>query len=79
MPHLVIPLQVVDLWNAPGAGQAFSTEAEREAEAQRLVAEEAQRPFDLRQGPLLRVTLLQLGEEEYILLLYLETKRKNTG
>src|SRR5205807_1086461 len=41
----------------------------REAESQRLIAEEAQRPFDLEQGPLFRAQLLRLGDEEHILLL----------
>jgi amino acid adenylation domain-containing protein len=42
--------------------------SEREAGAKRLATEEAQRPFDLAQGPLLRVTLLRLGAEEHIAL-----------
>jgi len=54
-------LQAVDLQDLPAA--------EREAGALQLVTEEVQRPFDLAQGPLLRVTLLRLGQEEYILLL----------
>ena len=41
---------------------------EREAEVRRLAAEEAQRPFDLARGPLLRVCLLKLGEEDHGLL-----------
>jgi len=41
----------------------------REAEAQRLAQEEAHRPFDLAQGPLLRVRLLRLQEDEHICLL----------
>ena len=44
-------------------------ESEREAEVGRLAIEEAQRPFDLARGPLLRVTLLRLGEEEHVGLL----------
>jgi amino acid adenylation domain-containing protein len=44
-------------------------EAEREAEALRLAAEEAQRPFDLSRGPLLRASLLRLGEREHVVLL----------
>ena len=44
-------------------------EAEREAEVQRQATEEAQRSFDLAKGPLLRITLLRLGEEEHVLLL----------
>jgi amino acid adenylation domain-containing protein len=43
-------------------------ESEREAELQRLITQEAQRPFDLSQGPLLRVTLLRLAEDEHVLL-----------
>ncbi len=39
---------------------------ERETEAQRLAKEDAQRPFDLARGPLLRATLLRLSEDEHI-------------
>ena len=42
---------------------------QREAEVERLLVEEFQRPFDLSQGPLLRATLLQLDDKEHILLL----------
>nr|BDT34839.1 non-ribosomal peptide synthetase [Myxococcus sp. MH1] len=58
-PQVTLPLSVVDL-------RALPT---REAEATRLAREEALRPFDLTKGPLLRTTLLQLGEQEHILLL----------
>ncbi|HEV2761388.1 MAG TPA: amino acid adenylation domain-containing protein, partial [Pyrinomonadaceae bacterium] len=44
-------------------------EGEREAGARRLAAEEASRPFDLSAGPLLRVRLLRVSEEEHMLLL----------
>ncbi|MFL6335978.1 MAG: amino acid adenylation domain-containing protein [Pyrinomonadaceae bacterium] len=44
------------------------TREEREAEARRLAVEEAQRPFDLAAGPLLRASLLRLYEEEHTLL-----------
>ena len=37
--------------------------------AQRLITEKTGRPFDLARGPLVRVTLLRLGDEDYILLL----------
>ncbi len=57
--NLLLP--VTDLSELP--------ESERETRAQRLVAEEAGRPFDLAQGPLLRTGLLRLGEDEHILLL----------
>jgi amino acid adenylation domain-containing protein len=45
------------------------SEAERDTQVQRLVIEEAQRPFNLTQGSLLRATLLQLGDTEYLLVL----------
>ncbi|MCA1612743.1 MAG: amino acid adenylation domain-containing protein [Acidobacteria bacterium] len=56
-------LPVVDLSDLP--------EAAREAEARRLAAEEAWRPFDLRRGPVMRAGLLRLGAEEHVLLLTL--------
>ena len=43
--------------------------ADRETEVQRYINEEAQRPFDLTQLPLLRVTLLRLSEDEHVLIL----------
>ncbi len=58
---LSVGLPIVDLSQLP--------EREREAEAQRRVLEEAQRPFDLQSGPLLRTGLLRLGEKEHVLLL----------
>ncbi|MCC5658371.1 amino acid adenylation domain-containing protein [Nostoc sp. XA010] len=42
---------------------------QREAEAQRIALEEAQHLFNLAQGPLIRATLLQLDETEYVFLL----------
>ena len=41
---------------------------QRQAEVTRLTMDDAQRPFDLAQGPLLRTTLLQLSDQEYRLL-----------
>jgi len=43
--------------------------AEREHEVQRLAHQDALRPFDLSNGPLLRATLLILAEREHALLL----------
>lgn len=40
-----------------------------ETEARRFVGESAQRPFDLANGPLLRVTLLKLGAETHWLMI----------
>src|SRR5438128_3592537 len=44
-------------------------EQPRELEAMRLADVEAQRPFDLSTGPLLRVSLLRLDQQAYVLLL----------
>ncbi|WP_437646498.1 amino acid adenylation domain-containing protein [Sorangium sp. So ce362] len=46
-------------------------EESREAEALRLLEEQARRPFDLRRGPLLRIALARLGEREHLLLVVL--------
>ncbi|MEG3990487.1 amino acid adenylation domain-containing protein [Microcoleus sp. S28C3] len=43
--------------------------AERETEALRLATLEAKQPFNLAQGPLVRGTLMQLGETDYRLFL----------
>ena len=58
-PSVYIPLPVVDL----------SEFTEREKEAQQLAAAEAQTPFDLKTGPLVRAQLLRLAAEDHILLL----------
>jgi amino acid adenylation domain-containing protein/non-ribosomal peptide synthase protein (TIGR01720 family) len=47
----------------------YLPDTEREVVAQKQAIEEIQRPFDLERGPLLRTTLLRLGEEEFILVL----------
>ena len=44
-------------------------EDDRRKKANRITTEEAQRPFDLSIGPLLRVVLLKLGVEEHLLIL----------
>jgi len=59
--HLELPL--VDLRGLPLL--------EREQESQRLAKREAQQPFDLTQAPLLRLTLLQLEAQDYLLLITL--------
>ncbi len=60
-PELIVSLPVTDLQHL--------REEEREAEAVRLATEEAQRPFDLRGGPLVRASLLKLSDEEHVALL----------
>ena len=57
--ELVLELPQVDL---SGMG-----EGEREAEAVRLVQQEAETGFDLKKGPLLRVKLMRLSAEEHVL------------
>ncbi len=61
LPHLNIPLPLIDLQPL--------LEGEREAEAVRLTTQEAQQPFNLAQGPLIRVLLLQLSPTEHVLVL----------
>ena len=56
-----LQINVVDLRNLP--------KESRQTEANRLTAEEAQRSFNLSKDLLLRVTLLQLDDAEYLLML----------
>ena len=56
-----VTLELVDLRDL--------SETSRETEVQRLAVAEARRPFDLAKGPLLRASLLQLHEQEYVGLL----------
>ena len=60
-PTLTIALAMLDLRTLPAS--------EREIEVRRLVTAEARLPFDLSRGPLLRGTLLHLGDEEHVGLL----------
>ncbi|GCE07390.1 non-ribosomal peptide synthetase [Dictyobacter aurantiacus] len=60
-PDVELPLPINDLRDLP--------EAERTAEAYRLACEEAQRPFDIVRGPIVRARLLALGEREHVLVL----------
>src|SRR5206468_7333135 len=56
-----VDLPLVDLRHLPGP--------EREERAVELVNEEARGPFDLSKGPLMRVRLLRLGDEDHVLVL----------
>jgi len=60
-PHTPIQFSRIDL---RGLG-----EAERETEAVRLVSEDVRRPFRLNKDPLLRPTLVRMGDEEHRLFL----------
>jgi hypothetical protein len=60
-PAFNLELPIIPLESLPAA--------HKEAEVLRLAAEEAQQPFDLGCGPLLRTTLLRLAVDTYVLLL----------
>jgi amino acid adenylation domain-containing protein len=60
VPTLALALPAIDL-------SALSSGAGQE-EVRRLAAEQARQPFDLTRPPLLRASLLRLGEREHVLL-----------
>jgi amino acid adenylation domain-containing protein len=62
-PSLTLPLAVVDVSGVP--------EIHRESEARRLAQCEAERPFDLERGPLVRAGAIRLGASDHIVLLTL--------
>ncbi|MGH7844014.1 MAG: AMP-binding protein, partial [Candidatus Binatia bacterium] len=62
LPSLTIQIPVVDLRQVIAVG-------ERGSELRRLCDAEAQLPFELRCGPLLRVTVVRLAEDESMLFL----------
>ncbi|TCP59054.1 amino acid adenylation domain-containing protein [Tumebacillus sp. BK434] len=61
--ELSVPILALDVRHLP--------EGERDEAAQRLALEDAQRPFDLIRGPLVRVTTIQKADEEHLLLITL--------
>lgn len=61
MSHADIVLHSLDLRSCPVPEQL--------AQIQSIATSEAQRPFDLTRGPLLRMLLLRLGQEDYVLLI----------
>ena len=60
-PAAPVRLPLVDLMALP--------EPVREAESRKLAQHEARRLFDLTEGPLLRVSVLRLAEEEHVVLI----------
>jgi len=56
-----LPLRTVDLGDLPADRRA--------AEAERLLVEELERPYDLREGPLTRALLIRLAADDHLLLL----------
>ena len=59
-PTLNLPMPLVDLSNV--------SQAEQQRETRRLIRREGEVPFDLAKGPLIRATLVRLGEQEHLLL-----------
>ncbi|MET8684589.1 condensation domain-containing protein [Streptomyces sp. NPDC004732] len=57
-PRAEVPLPLTDLTALPAA--------ERDEAADRLLAEDLQRPFDLVHGPVVRAALIRLGPREHI-------------
>ncbi|RKH43703.1 non-ribosomal peptide synthetase, partial [Corallococcus llansteffanensis] len=69
--HLGQPTQLIHApgdWTLPVIDLTSLPEAQRNEEARRQAGDEARRPFQLSTGPLLRSTLVRLGEEEHLLL-----------
>ncbi|WP_158617156.1 non-ribosomal peptide synthetase, partial [Corallococcus exercitus] len=58
-PTLAVPLTQVDLTHVPVAA--------REEELSRRARAEAERPFDLEQGPLVRLSLMRMAPEDHLL------------
>ncbi|MGK7942438.1 MAG: amino acid adenylation domain-containing protein [Crocosphaera sp.] len=58
--HTTVNIPLIDLQNL--------TETEQTATVQKLAREDAQKPFDLSQSPLVRTSLLQLSENCHVLL-----------
>jgi amino acid adenylation domain-containing protein len=66
------PMQVIApklTWKLPILNLEHLSGKDWEREVQRLSTEEAKKTFDLAQAPLIRSTLLRLGEEEHVFLL----------
>jgi NRPS condensation-like uncharacterized protein len=63
LPSLEIPVPLVDLQPLPAA--------ERDTEMQRLSSREAQTPFELAVGPLIRAQVIRMGADDHVVLLNL--------
>jgi amino acid adenylation domain-containing protein len=57
----LLPLPVIDLTHLPAS--------EREIRSRELAKQEAERPFDLARGPVIRTSVLQLSADQQLLLL----------
>jgi amino acid adenylation domain-containing protein len=54
--------------DVPVVDFSSSASQERELELKRFIQDEIRRPFNLETGPLMRVSLIRMGEQEHILL-----------
>src|SRR5262249_4243731 len=66
-----MPVQVIDEWEHQTLKLYYLnslTREESEEETRRIAREEAGTGFDLRRGPLLRVKVLKLDEDDHVLL-----------
>ncbi len=59
---MALPLPIIDLTNVASL-------EERRNRAKQLTDQEAERPFDLAHGPLIRTTLIRIKQNDYLLLL----------
>jgi amino acid adenylation domain-containing protein len=69
--QVIAPASSLAAWRLPLIDLAGLPEEARPGELLRLTGAEARSPFDLAVGPLVRATLLHLGEDEHALLLNL--------
>ncbi|MFZ5515901.1 MAG: amino acid adenylation domain-containing protein [Candidatus Zhuqueibacterota bacterium] len=60
-PELELPFSYIDLRQSPPEN--------REAEALQLISGDARKPFDLKRGPLFRVSLIQTCDTDYLFML----------
>ena len=66
------PLQLIApelSWELPIINLEYLSGKDWEPEVRQLANEEAKKPFNLAQGPLVRATLLRLGEENHVFML----------
>ncbi len=66
--QVIAPAREMRLLGIDRCGASISPEG-MDAEIERLLAEEARKPFDLASGPVLRASLVKTGNDEHILLL----------
>ncbi|PFJ06741.1 non-ribosomal peptide synthetase, partial [Bacillus cereus] len=66
--HPVQQIKPYTFQSIPKIDVTMLSPEDREEEVKRLIQQETEMPFDLGEGPLIRASMLQVGEEEWILL-----------